>query len=54
MGRRIIGAGTAGEFRVYLKLADVLGHSSINTPRIYIATTGTEHLRQMERMRLVI
>lgn len=31
MGRRIIGAGTAGEFRVYLKLADVLGHSSINT-----------------------
>lgn len=36
------------------KLADILGHSSINTTRIYIMTTGTEHLRQMERMGLVL
>lgn len=27
------------------KLADILGHSSINTTRIYIMTTGTEHRR---------
>ncbi len=36
-----------------VKLADVLGHSSINTTRIYIMTTGEEHRRHMERMRLI-
>lgn len=35
------------------KLADVLGHSSINTTRIYIMTTGQEHRRQLERLRLL-
>ena len=34
------------------KLADILGHSSINTTRIYI--TGNEHRRRMENMRLII
>lgn len=36
------------------KLADILGHSSVNTTRIYIITTGVEHKRKMERMRLII
>ena len=36
------------------KLADILGHSSINTTRIYIISTGTEHRQRMENMRLVI
>lgn len=36
------------------KLADILGHSSINTTRIYIVSTGEEHRRRMENMRLVI
>lgn len=36
------------------KLADILGHSSINTTRIYIMTTGIEHLRKIERLGLVI
>ena len=36
------------------KLADILGHSSINTTRIYIMTTGVEHRRRMECMRLII
>lgn len=36
------------------KLADILGHSSINTTRIYIITTGTEHRRKIERLGLVI
>ena len=36
------------------KLADILGHSSIDTTRIYIISTGTEHRRRMEHMRLVI
>ena len=35
-------------------LADLLGHSNINTTRIYIITTGAEHRRKMETMRLVI
>lgn len=36
------------------KLADILGHSSINTTRIYIISTGTEHRRRMESMRLIL
>ena len=36
------------------KLADILGHSSINTTRIYIITTGSEHRQRMENMRLII
>ncbi len=36
------------------KLADILGHSSINTTRIYIITTGNEHRRRMENMRLIV
>ena len=34
------------------KLADILGHSSIDTTRIYIMTTGTEHRRKIERLGL--
>lgn len=43
-------------YRAYkdiVKLADVLGHSSIETTRIYLATPGDEHARQMERLGLV-
>ena len=36
-----------------VKLADILGHSSIETTRIYLLTTGTEHLRQLERLGLL-
>jgi len=36
------------------KLADILGHSSINTTRIYIVTTGNEHRRRMENMKLIL
>ena len=35
------------------KLADVLGHSSIDTTRIYIATTADEHLQILEELKLV-
>ncbi len=37
-----------------VKLADLLGHSSINTTRIYIISTGQEHRRRMEAMRLIL
>ena len=36
------------------KLADILGHSSINTTRIYIISTGTEHRNRMENMHLIV
>lgn len=37
-----------------VRLADVLGHSSINTTRIYTMESGLTHRRQLEKMRLVI
>ena len=37
-----------------VKLADILGHSSVETTRIYLLTTGTEHRQQLERLRLVL
>ena len=35
-------------------LADVLGHSSIETTRCYLLTSGTEHARRLDRLGLVI
>ena len=35
------------------RLADVLGHSSIETTRIYLTSTGVEHARALELLRLV-
>ena len=42
-----------GLSRDIVKLADVLGHSSIETTRIYLISTGETHARQMERMGLI-
>ena len=36
------------------KLADILGHSSIDTTRLYIISSGTEHRRHMEQMKLIL
>lgn len=36
------------------KLADILGHSSINTTRIYIITSGREHRRCLDTLGLVV
>lgn len=35
------------------KLADILGHSSINTTRIYIISSGEEHRRQLDTLDLI-
>ena len=35
-----------------VRLADILGHSSINTTRIYTMESGSVHRRQIERMEL--
>lgn len=43
-------------YRVYkdvVRLADVLGHSSVETTRIYLISTGVEHARQIERLGLI-
>ena len=36
------------------KLADILGHSSVNTTRIYLMSSGGEHRRCIERLNLLI
>ena len=36
------------------KLADVLGHGSIDTTRIYIVETGKEHRKRIDRLGLVV
>ena len=40
--------------RDVVKLADVLGHSSIDTTRIYLISTGAEHAGILNRMRLSV
>lgn len=43
-------------YRVYkdvVRLADVLGHSSMETTRLYLISTGAEHARQIEGLRLI-
>lgn len=35
------------------KLADVLGHSSVETTRIYLISTGAEHAKTLEHLHLV-
>lgn len=37
-----------------VRLADVLGHSTIETTRIYLLTTGSEHMKQLDRLGLVL
>lgn len=36
------------------KLADILGHSSINTTRVYIVSSGREHRARLEKMDLIV
>ena len=40
--------------RDIVKLADILGHSSINTTRIYTKESGRTHRRMIERMQLIL
>ena len=49
-----LGEERLGKEAVIRYKADLLGHSSINTTRIYLIETGKEHLRQLEAMRLVL
>ncbi|CAK7045173.1 MAG: Tyrosine recombinase XerD [Bacteroides rodentium] len=40
--------------RDLLRLSDILGHSSVNITRIYTMESGENHVRQLERMGLLI
>lgn len=40
-------------FKDIAKLADILGHSSIETTRIYIKTSGSKHRQQLDRLKLL-
>ena len=40
--------------RDVVKLADVLGHSSIETTRIYLISTGAEHAKVLAQMHLIL
>ncbi|MFR8012619.1 MAG: tyrosine-type recombinase/integrase [Clostridia bacterium] len=39
--------------RDVVQLADILGHSSLTTTRIYLISTGAEHRRKLEQLHLV-
>ena len=41
------------KYRDIAALADILGHSSTNTTRIYLITTGEEHARRLDELGLV-
>lgn len=36
-----------------VRLADILGHSSVETTRIYTMESGTEHIRQLQKLGLL-
>ena len=51
--RHLFAAAYYRAYRDIVKLADLLGHSSIETTRIYLVESGAEHQRQLERLGLV-
>ena len=52
--RKLVARTFYGMEKDIAKLTDILGHSSIDTTRIYIMTTGTEHRRKIEQLGLVV
>lgn len=51
--RHLFARAFYAECRDVVKLADILGHSSLDTTRIYLISTGAEHRALLERMRLI-
>ena len=51
--RHLFATAFYGACKDIVKLADVLGHSCIETTRIYLLSTGEEHRRQLDRLGLV-
>lgn len=51
--RNLFARSFYGSCHDVVRLADVLGHSSIETTRIYLMSTGKEYLRQLDKLGLV-
>ena len=52
--RRLFARTYYSQEKDLLRLSDILGHSNINTTRIYTMESGGNHMRQLERMELLI
>lgn len=42
------------KFKDIVRLADILGHSSVDTTRIYTMRSGKEERRQLSQLRLIL
>ena len=51
--RRLFAVTYYEKTRDIVRLADILGHSSIETTRLYLVTSGQEHTRQLDSLHLV-
>ena len=51
--RHLFATAFYGTSKDIVRLSDVLGHSSIETTRIYLISTGEEHTQMLERLNLV-
>ena len=51
--RHLFAAAYYRHFKDISSLADILGHSSVETTRIYLLTSGEEHIRRLEGLGLV-
>ena len=51
--RHVFAAAFYKSCKDIVRLADVLGHSSVETTRIYLISTGIQHARTLERLRLM-
>ena len=51
--RRLFALGYYEKTHDLARLADILGHSSVETTRIYLATSGREHARQLDSLGFV-
>ena len=52
--RHVFAAAFYKSCKDIVRLAEVLGHSSVETTRIYLLTTGVEHAQMLERLGLVL
>ena len=52
--RHVFAAAFYKSCKDIVRLADVLGHTSVETTRIYLLTTGVEHAQMLERLGLVL
>ena len=51
--RHVFAVSFYNRYHDVVRLADVLGHSSVNTTRIYLMTSGAEHRQQIDMLGLV-